>query len=206
MFRILAASFCFAVAACAPSASPPSEELALPAQWTLDPDASRIAFASIKANQLIETHYFPELSGSIAETGDASVEIVLDAVETKIDIRNERMREMFFETSTFPTATVATTVDQSAFTGLAIGERRSTALVGQIDLHGQSIEVDVPTFVTRISADRISVESSEPVVLYVEDFDLGAGLEMLREIAMLPSITPASPVTFTFVFETGAGA
>jgi len=56
-------------------------------------------------------------------------------------------------------------------------------------------------FVTRIDGGRVEVASAEPVVLSLADFELEAGLEALRNIANLPSITASSPVTFTFVFD-----
>lgn len=193
------------VAACAPAA-PPAGEAAppAPAEWTLVSGDSRIAFASIKAGDIIETHYFPSLEGSISADGEARVDILLDAVETKIDIRDERMREMFFETGTYPRATLTAAIDQSAFADMGVGERRVAMVTGTLSLHGQSLELDVPAFITRIAADRVEVESAEPVVIFVDDFDLGAGLEQLRQVANLPSITPSTPVTFTLVFE-GSG-
>ena len=70
--------------------------------WKLDASASLIAFASLKADEFFETHYFSKLSGDIKANGTATVTIYLNDVETRIDIRNERMRDLFFETSKFP--------------------------------------------------------------------------------------------------------
>ncbi|MCR9270967.1 MAG: YceI family protein [Hyphomonadaceae bacterium] len=182
-------------------AAPAAPVIANDAAWALDSQASKIAFASIKAGEVIETHFFPGLSGEVGADGAALVSIPLDQVETKIDIRNERMREMFFETETFPTATISTTVDTGTYSDLAIGERRSTEIEGTLSLHGADAPVYANAFVTRIADDRIEISSAEPVVVYVADFNLEAGLEALREVAGLPSITSAVPVTFTFVFS-----
>lgn len=171
------------------------------ANWTLDTDASRIAFASIKAGELIETHFFPGLTGDISESGDALISIPLDQVETKIDQRNERMREMFFNTAQFPTATLTAKVDPQAYADLPVGGRTQAEIEGTLSLHGVDAVVYADTFVTRIALTRIEVASAEPVVIYVADHGLEAGLEALRDVAALPSITGASPVTFTLVFE-----
>ena len=169
--------------------------------WALDSDASRIAFASIKAGEIIETHFFPGLSGEVSESGDAVISIPLDQVETKIDLRNERMRDMFFDTAQFPTATLSAKVDPQAYADLPVGGRTQAEIEGTLSLHGVDAVVYAETFITRIAETRIEVASAEPVVIYVADHGLEAGLEALREVAALPSITGASPVTFTLVFD-----
>jgi polyisoprenoid-binding protein YceI len=169
--------------------------------WALDSDASRIAFASIKAGEIIETHFFPGLSGEVSENGDAIISIPLDQVETKIDLRNERMREMFFDTAQFPNAKLSAKVDPQAYADLPVGGRTRAEIEGTLSLHGVDAVVYAETFITRIAETRIEVASAEPVVIYVADHGLEAGLEALREVAALPSITGASPVTFTLVFD-----
>lgn len=172
------------------------------ATWSLDSTASRIAFASIKAGEVIETHFFPGLTGEITSDGQAMVAVPLDQVETKIDLRNERMREMFFQTSEYPTAVIRATVSAQDFSDLETGERRQTEIDGTLSLHGAEAPIFVDAYVTRIAPTRIEIESAEPVIVYVSDFGLEAGLEALREVAGLPAITASVPVTFTFVFET----
>jgi polyisoprenoid-binding protein YceI len=199
MLRAIALSTALLLCACSSGSDGVSAEV--PENWSLVAGDSRISFASIKAGEVIETHYFPELSGGIDAGGEAVLEIDLNAVETKVDIRNERMREMFFETATYPTATLTAAIDPSEYADLAIGDRRPGTVSGTLSLHGQNAEIEAPVFVTRIAADRISVESAEPVVVFVDDYGLGEGLEMLREVAGLDAITAQSPVTFTLVFE-----
>lgn len=169
--------------------------------WKLDASASRIAFASLKADEFFETHYFSKLSGEIKANGTATVTIYLNDVETRIDIRNKRMRDLFFETRKFPKAKLKTTIDVKNFSDLPIGGRRQTEIEGVLSLHGKEANLFANIFVTRIARTRVEVASTEPVIVYVSDFDLDAGLESLRKIADLPSITGAVPVTFSFVFD-----
>jgi len=169
--------------------------------WTLDSPSSKIAFASIKAGEVIETHFFTGLTGEVSPSGETVITIPLDQVETKIDQRNERMRTLFFKTDSYPTAAIRATVDAAAFAELPIGGRIATELEGVLSLHGVESAVYADVFVTRIANARVEVATSEPVIVHVADFNLEAGLEALREIANLPAITPAIPVTFTLVFE-----
>lgn len=201
MLRIAAFSTLLLAVACSPAANTDAADAPPPSEWTLVDDVSRISFASIKAGEIIEAHYFPDLTGSIDAEGQARLEIDLNAVETKVDIRNQRMREMFFETGEYPTATFTASIDAAEYASLDVGERKAGSIIGTLSLHGQTAELEAPVFVTRIAADRISVESAEPIVVYVDDYGLGDGLEMLRNVANLDAITPSTPVTFTLVFE-----
>ena len=180
-----------------------SLSLSLPTtvNWSLDTEASRIGFTSIRAGEIVETHHFSGLSGEVAPSGNAVVDVPLDQVETNIDLRNERMREMFFETEAYPVAHISTVIDPDGFKDLPLGTRVQRELEGTLSLHGVEAQLIANVYVTRIAKARIEVASVDPVIVYVEDFNLSGGLEALREIASLPAITPASPVTFTFVFE-----
>ena len=169
--------------------------------WGLDTDHSRIGFTSIKSGEIIENHSFQGIYGTITPEGAVSVAIPLAEVETGIDQRNEPMQTMFFETEAHPTASIEATIDPKAYEGLNVGERVQAELEGTLSLHGVEAPIIAKVAITRIGLDLVEVASAEPVILYVEDFDLTAGLEALREIANLPAITPVVPVTFSFVFE-----
>ena len=185
------------------SAAAASLFLAFPAaaQWSLSADESRIGFVSVKAGAFAESHSFTEVQGAISEDGAAEIVISLDSVETNIDIRNERMREFLFETETHPTAAVAATIDLDALSDLAPGARESVIFSGEVTLHGATAPFETTLTVTRLSDDRVLVETTDPVILYADEFDLTAGVDKLRELAGLPSITPAVPVTASLVFE-----
>ncbi len=171
------------------------------AAWTLVSEDSRISFVSVKAGDIGETHYFRELSGSVSPEGAVQVDIDLGSVETHIDIRNERMRDMFFEVVKFPSAVLTAQVDLAAFQELAVGQRTESELEIQLDLHGLSSEYDAKVFITRIADSRVSVGTAEPLLVSVDEFDLGPGLEELKVVAGLPEITPTVPVTASLVFE-----
>ena len=189
--RILPALFAAFAALTAPAA----------AQWTLLADQSRIGFVSVKAGEVAESHYFRDMEGSVSSSGAAEIRIPLDSVETNIDIRNERMREFLFETDAHPQAVLTATVDLDAFDGLKTGERKPADFTGELTLHGIAEPIDATLIVTRISRTRVLVETADPVILYTDFFNFGAGIEKLRELASLPSITPSAPVAASLVFE-----
>ncbi len=177
--------------------------IALPAsaEWALDYDASRINFVTTKANAAAEVHTFGIVDGDILGNGNVAVTIDLDSVDTAIEIRDERMRTMLFETETYPTATLVGIVDVEAVEALAVGDSSNMSLESQLMLHGTQLSVTLDLTVSRLSENRVLVSSRKPVIINAGQVGLAAGVEALREIAGLPSISPAVPVTFNLFFD-----
>lgn len=173
------------------------------ADWVLDNDASTVSFLSVKAATVAEVHSFDELAGRIDETGVATLVIDLDSVNTAIDIRDERMREMLFNTDEFAVATVTLDIEAGLLENLEVGQRISTAVEAELRLHGQAQGVTAEVTVARLADDRLLVTSEKPVVLDAAAFGLADGIEKLRAVAGLSGITPAVPVTFVLTFEPG---
>jgi polyisoprenoid-binding protein YceI len=190
------------LAACA---SEPAAEPPLDGAGTLDPAASRISFVSVKAGEVAEPHYFDGLSGQVGADGAAEVTIDLASVETAVDIRNERMREMLFEVARFPQATASVQLDPAAMATLATGDTLVQPVTATLDLHGRESEVATELAVTRIAADKVQVQTVAPIIIDSRVYDLFGGIEQLREVAGLPGITPQVPVTLSLTFNRSAG-
>ena len=104
--------------------------------WILESEASTLQFQSIKKSSVIETSSFATLSGKIDGEGGVSLEVLLDSVDTKVDLRNVRMRFLFFETFNFPTATVSAQITQDMIADLADVRRKNVVMPFSLDLHG----------------------------------------------------------------------
>ena len=170
------------------------------AQWTLSNEASTLSFVTVKADHVAEVHTFDELSGAIGEDGSVSVEIALASVNTLVPIRNERMQSMLFETDFFPRATITSQINSDRLANLALGGSEEMGLDFTLELHDQSQTYNATVLVSRQEAGLIAT-TLKPIVVNAESFDLVAGVEALREVAGLPSISRAVPVSFTVVFE-----
>lgn len=184
--------------ACAPETVPsaPLTE----GEWTLDGEASSLSYVSIKAGEIAEANRFETLSGSVSADGAASVEIDLASVSTGVDIRDERMREVFFVVADNPTATVTAQIDPAAFSALAVGESTQTSLDGTLALKGVEAPFTADVTVTRAGPDRVLAVSNAPVIVEASCYELTDGLAELQALAGLPSITPVVPVTFSLAF------
>ena len=202
-----AAALALGLAACAqPAGDAPKDGAATEAApvtegaWTLDPAGSRLAYVSIKAGEIAEANRFETLAGSVAADGTASLDIDLASVNTGVDIRNERMREIFFQVAENPKASVTAKLDPAAFAGLAVGQSLTRPLKATLTIKGMASDVETEVLVTRVSDDRVTVVPTAPIIITTDMFGLTDELGELRALAQLPSITPAVPVTFTLAF------
>lgn len=170
------------------------------AQWELDNSRSSLDFLSIKNDAIAESHHFTEMVGFIGNDGKVQVGIDLDSVETLIPIRNERMREMLFRTVEFPAANITSDVDPGMLAIVTDGGLVTTDIEVVLSLHGQQATLSVPVLVSGGEGSVLRVISARPVIVNAGEFALVAGVEALREVAGLSSISTAVPVTFNLVF------
>ena len=172
------------------------------AHWSLDNDASSLSFVTVKAEHVAEVHTFDRLTGTIGDSGDVTITIELASVNTMIPIRNERMQEMLFETNLFPEATISGMINLDALTAMDAGASVARQIDFELDLHGQTVALAADVQITR-TGEGVVVSTLKPVVVMSDTFALTAGVEALREVAGLPGISRAVPVSFTVVFEQG---
>lgn len=166
------------------------------AGWVIDPEGSYVGFASVKNDLLAENHSFTLITGTIEDSGDASIVIALASVETLIPIRNERMQAILFEVAQYPDVTVTANLDLDEFTSLRLGESRTDTILLGVNLHGTDVSKNVLVKVTRSSNNAYEVTSLGPIVIHASQFALSDGLESLRKVAGLQSIDLMVPVTF----------
>ena len=170
------------------------------AQWSLDNSASTLSFVTVKADHVGEVHTFDQLSGSIDDRGNVEIMVELASVNTLIDIRNERMQSMLFETNLFPRAMITGDVDLASFTEMSPGASITAQLEFELDIHGVSNSYNAELIVTRL-ANGVVASTSKPIIVTAASHGLVDGVEALREIAGLPSISRSVPVTFNVVFD-----
>lgn len=170
------------------------------AQWELDGERSSINFISMKNAAIAETHSFTSLVGYIGKTGNVQLNIDLNSVETQVPIRNERMQKLLFETAEFPNAKISANVDPAVLAAVVEGGTVSTEIPVTLSLHG--LEQELAVAVTVFSdGGSLRVISSRPLLLRAADFGLVDGIEALREIAGLKTISTAIPVTLNLHFR-----
>lgn len=163
------------------------------ADWSIDDDNSSLSYVSIKKNHVPETHVIDGLTGSLTDGGKLSVEIDMASVDSGIEIRDTRLREVLFQIKKFATATFTAGIDLSEFEDMEIGGTVESYLDGVLILVGVKTEIDFGVKVTRLSQNRVVVHSDGPILLNAEDLKLSDTIDELKALAKLPSISYAVP-------------
>ncbi|WP_181901739.1 cellulose binding domain-containing protein [Thalassotalea euphylliae] len=179
-------------------------QISLP--YVLDSNNSSLYFVSTKKDHTLETHTFRTISGAISVEGEASLQIDLNSVDTGVDTRDSRMTEHLFAVDTYPFAQVSLSLDYDTVKAVPAGTTQAMDISATLNLYGADIQIDTQVQVSRLSSSRILVQSNQPILLDATDFGLEAGIETLRTLANLTSISYAVPVNFNLVFTTEASA
>ncbi|NCP65142.1 MAG: YceI family protein [Paraglaciecola sp.] len=170
------------------------------AHWVVDNSQSSLFFISTKNINVSEVHHFSVLSGSMEKDGKFSLDIDLASVETGIEIRNTRMRDMLFNVANFPKATVSATLPD-AIVGLANGTTLRLEIPATLSVMGKSKALMLDAQVSKNENSNFVVSSVKPVLLAAADVGLQEGVEALQKIAGLSSIGLTVPVSFTLVLQ-----
>lgn len=167
--------------------------------WSLDNEASKLAFGSVKKDVIGEVHSFESISGMVEADGTVTVEIDLTSVQTNIDIRNERFGEYVF--NGVATAKLSTMIDLDAMDKMAVGATEIIDIEVTLSFLGAEIEIEAEMFAARLSDTKVLVNTNDIIFLSTEDAGITAGIDKLMELAKLPSITRTSPVTMRLIFD-----
>lgn len=167
--------------------------------WTLDGQSSKLAFGSVKSEYVGEIHSFDALSGTVSRDGAVEITVELGSVNTEFDIRNERMIEHVFDFA--PNALITGQIDMATLSELGVGETAVIPVEAQLSFLGTDLPVTPEMFVARIADDKVMVTTDSMVFVATDELEIDAGIDMLKEIAGLDTITRAVPITMRLMFQ-----
>ena len=171
------------------------------ADWQLENDKSQLSFVSIKKGSVAEVHHFKTLSGKVSDQGTLSIDIDLASAETMIPIRNERLTKFVFETLNYASAVLTADLSNQLSNIDEEGIHIIKGIEAELDFHGQKKALKIDVLVTRLENGDLTVSSLQPVIINSKDFEITQGIKKLQELAKLPSIATAVPVSFTLTFS-----
>jgi len=170
-------------------------------EWRLKNSESNVYYISTKNISISELNYFNTLSGSINEQGDLTIQINLESIETEVPIRNERVMSMLFEVLYYDKATITASIDPHKLKALEIGKTYTETVNFMLDLHGFTQELSTTVNIIKRANGNVLVSTKTPIIITASLFGLEKGIERLRKIARLKSISPTVPVTFDLTFS-----
>ena len=162
---------------------------------------SSITYVSTKNNLIAENNQFTTITGGITSKGQANLRIDLSSVETHVEIRNQRMRDIFFEVTDYPEAVITAQLQPQDLAHIESGAPLDIDLPLTISLHGVTAETSAKLRAAKFG-QRIWVSAREPLLISARDFGLEAGVAALQEIAGLNGIAGTVPVTIDLRLRT----
>lgn len=177
-----------------------AQDAAFAGGWVLQPEGSTLGFQSVKNDSKVEMNAIATFSGTIDPRGQAEIHVALDSIDTHIDLRNVRMRFLFFETFKFPEALITATIDPALLTDLAAKRRLILPLNFTLTLHGVSKPMSADVVVTLVGPDMVTVASVGVIPVAAADFGLSEGIAKLQEAASV-KLVPVGSVAFDWVFR-----
>ncbi len=172
------------------------------ARWALNTEKSEVNFISIKKGNIAETHVFNDISGHILN-GKAQFTIKPDSVDSRVPIRNERMREFLFETNVYPTIEINANVGDLV-SSLKPGQSNMMTIPASLSMHGATKEIKLETRLSVINANTIVVSSTQPVLIRAADFDMVDGITKLASLVNNLAIAETVPVNFSLELDMDA--
>lgn len=170
------------------------------ANWQLNSEKSNVNFITFKKEHVAEINQFERVNATIDNKGKVNLTIDLTSVNTNIQIRDQRINSYLFNTDAFPNATFTSQLDNNAIAELNVGRSERFTVTGKIALHGQTQEVSVELVVAKLTENNLLVTSATPLLIHAQDFDLVKGINELKKLANLPSISYTVPVSFVLSF------
>ena len=170
------------------------------ADWILDAENSNISYGTVKNDMIGENNTFKTISGHLNNDGQIDIEIDLSSIDTLIEIRDGRMRDIVFKVSENATAKLSGEKDLKAYDNQEIGTSRIIETTVSLELVGQKLEHDVKLLVTRLAKNKVMVTPHGVMFIDADDYDLVDAIEILRNLAGLDSIASVISMGFYLTF------
>jgi len=161
----------------------------------VDVEKSKLVFAMVKDRDVanpVKANVMLRDGAISLSAGTARISIDLTTFDSQIPVRNERVRNFFFEVSATGWETAELTLPKLPEAALASlrdhkGVMR-TAVEGDLKLHGKTAHVTMTLDAGYGNAGELWVRSTTPVEVKVSDFGLTDNLKRLSSICMHDSI------------------
>jgi polyisoprenoid-binding protein YceI len=170
------------------------------ADWTLDNEHSVVNFTSTKNISKSEINQFDLISGSISDSAKVNISIDLSSANTHVEIRDQRIKKHLFNSSKLTDATITTQLDKGLLRSLA-SSSKTTKINAALTLNGITKTIVVDVQATQLPSGAIAVKSLKPIQIDAVDYLLNTGIDTLKDIAKLSSISYIVPVTFDLTFK-----
>ena len=173
----------------------------LQAAWKVDEQNSTVNFSStkiVKSGQSItEGHVLSKVKGEIKDNGAFTMKIDLESVDTKIQIRNERIKKYIFNVKEQRYATISGQLNKKNLALLRSAKQGGkTVQAFTLNLNGVDVAM-TGKFSVFHSTNGVVLSSEEPMILSTQALKAVKGVGELVKLAGLDKIILQIPVQLT---------
>ncbi|WP_318462313.1 YceI family protein [Photobacterium leiognathi] len=158
---------------------------------------SSLFFSTIKSQYIIESSSMKPTEGRINQDGTFSITIPIDTINTGISIRDERVKDLFFDLSNHPHISVSGKLDLSIISN----KPKLLSLRVNVKMYGNIKSIIFPVVIMK-SDNYILVSSYSHNIISASDFGIPTdNLVKLAATVGSIKISDQVPVTFTLAFN-----
>ncbi len=165
--------------------------------YRLNLETAVVGVTSTKNDRISERHQIKFKTGTVSSMGQVDLVLDLRTTETNIPIRNERMQQHLF--AQFPLATVSAQLPSNVFAKARAGKAISEPVVVTLVANGVAQTYSMQMVLEQDVMGGLIVSGKTEIDVSL--FGYGAGIEMLRNLAGLLSISTLVPVDFLLPFD-----
>lgn len=169
------------------------------ADYTVNSKLSSLSLATIKKQYVVEAATINKLSGSLSDKGDFTLSVDLAGLDTVNPIRDQRLRDLFFEIASHPQINVRSQINQEQIP--EAGSSSALSLKAELEIWSQRQTLDLNLLVTN-TGNSLVVSSTKPLIIKAENFGIPAkNLASLAGTVGDIQIAQQAPVNVNLVLD-----
>lgn len=168
--------------------------------YRVDSNNSIVNFSTIKKQYVVEPAVFNDVQGTISASGNVKISISLNSVDTKVPIRNSRLKSLFFNVTKFPKAIVTAKINIKKIK--SVSDYRKMQIPATLAFYGKRKSMLLNILLAKTKKGRLLITSMSPIIVNADDFGIPSkNLSQLTKLMGGISISNKVPVDFVLTFK-----
>ncbi|MCX4029749.1 YceI family protein [Endozoicomonas sp. SM1973] len=182
-----------------------STALPVQAAWQVQSEHSKVNFVTEKiftnGKSVKETQLISGVSGQVNDQKQAEIKIDLATIDTKIPIRNDRIKQWVLDTTNYRYATVKADLSGIDEQKLTVGAVKQMEVDGKLTIRETTLPIKLFVKVIKSSATDYLVESYQDTSINISQYGGEAGVQQMTKVMGLKSITSVVPVKWALTLK-----
>ena len=187
----------------------PKGEPAIPMPVSYRVNASNIEVIAVKNGDAEVKGVFKEVSGKLgfggtkdAPTLSGTVEVTLGSYDSGLELRDERVHDLFFEVAQYAKAVLKLKNSGPVPSPrLPMGELTEVPMTGTLSMHGAEVPIETTLVLRRTSPVDLEVKTKEALTLSIAEFGMNGPLQALIKACAHQSVSDKVVVNTTVGFS-----